>query len=140
MNKFKKGKILDVQRSKKISIIMEKSISKNTLNHHKQIWTIFAESFTYTSEKLFPSLLHFWLFSTNHGSCATSWNPGPLSLAAMFPYTRPQLCSMEFLFRVAILHARMETTGSSLLSSLVHSLHTFTEQLCSKSVTNKPSS
>ena len=33
MNKFKKGKILDVERSKKISIIMEKSISKNTVKN-----------------------------------------------------------------------------------------------------------
>ena len=33
MNKFKKGKILDVQRSKKISIIMEKSISKSTVKN-----------------------------------------------------------------------------------------------------------
>ena len=128
-----------MQRSKKISKMRRKSIGKNMLSHYKQIRMVFAKSFTYTSQKLFIPLLHFWLFSTNHGSCATSWNPGPLSLAALFPYTRPQLCSMEFLFRVAIIHARMETTGSSLRSSLVHSLHTFTEQLCSKSVTNKPS-
>ena len=128
-----------MQRSKKISKMRGKSIGKNTLSHYKKLCIIFSESFTYTSEKLFPPLLYFWLVSTNHGSCATSWNPGPLSLAALFPYTRPQLCSMEFLFRVAIIHARMETTGSSLLSSLVHSLHTFTEHLCSKSVTNKPS-
>ena len=112
---------------------------KTQFNHNKQIW-IFAESFTYSSEKLFPPLLHFWLFSTNHGCCPTSWDPGPLSLAAMFPYAGPQLCSMEFLCRVAIKHAKRERTGSSLLSSLVHSLHTFTEHLCSKSVTYKPSS
>ena len=129
-----------MQRNKKISKMRRKSIGKNMLSHYKQIRMVFAESFTYTSEKLFPSLLHFWLFSTNHGSCATSWNPGPLSLAVMFPYTGPRLCSMEFLFRVAIIHAKMERTGSSLLSSFVHLLHTFTEHLCSKSVTNKPSS
>ena len=57
----------------------------------------------------------------------------------MFPYSGPQLCSMEFLFRVAIIHAKMETTGSSLRSSLVHSLHIITQHLNSKSVTNKPS-
>ena len=114
--------------------------SKPQLNHYKKIQTIFAESFTYTSEKLFPPNLHSWFFSTNHGSCAMSWNSGPLSLAVMFPYSRLQLCSMEFPFRVAIIHAKMERTGSSLLSCLVHSLHTITEHLCSKSVTNKPSS
>ena len=59
-------------------------------------------------------------------SCATLWNSGPLSLAAMFPYTRPQLHPVKFLFKVAIIHAKRERTGSSLLSSLVPSLHTFT--------------
>ena len=108
--------------------------SKLWLNHYKQIRMIFAESFTNTSEKLLSPLLHFWLFSMNHGSFPTSWDPGPLSLAAMFPYTRPQLCSMEFLFRLAITHAKMEITGRSLLASLFPSLHTFTENLCSKSV------
>ena len=60
-----------------------KSIGKNMLSHYKQIRMVFAESFTYTSEKLFPPLLHIWLFSTNHASCAMSWNLGPLSLAVM---------------------------------------------------------
>ena len=73
-------------------------------------------------------------------SCATLWNSGPLSLAVMFPYTGPQLCTMEFLFRVAIIYAKMEKTRSSLFFSPVHSQHIFTEHLCSKSVTNKPSS
>ena len=129
-----------MQKSKKISKMRGKSIGKNRLNHYKQISMIFAESFTYTSEKLFPPLLYFWLFSTNHGSCPTFWDPGPLSLAAMFPYTGPQLCSVEFLCRVAIIHAERERTGSSLLSSIVPSLHTFTENLCSKFVTYKLSS
>ena len=124
-----------MQRSKKISKMSEKSIGKNTLNIYKQIGMIFTKSFTYPSEKLFPPLLYFWLFSTNHGSCPTFWDPGPLSLAAMFPYTGPQLCSMEFLCRVAIKHAKRERTGSTLLSSLVPSLDTFTEHLCSKSFT-----
>ena len=55
-----------MQRNKKISKIRGKSISKNMLNHYKNIRMVFAESFTYTSQKLFPPLLHFWLFSTNH--------------------------------------------------------------------------
>ena len=33
MNIFKKNKVLDVQSSKKISIMMEKSISKNTVKN-----------------------------------------------------------------------------------------------------------
>ena len=47
---------------------------------------------------------------------------------------------MEFLCRVAIKHAKRERTGSSLLSSLVLSLHTSTEDLCSKFVPCKSSS
>ena len=127
------------KKARKYPKLGESQLVKTQLNHNKQIW-IFAESFTYTSEKLFPPLLYFWLFSTNHGSCPTFWDPGPLSLAAMFPYTGPQLCSMEFLCRVAIKHAKRERTGSTLLSSLVPSLDTFTEHLCSKSFTYKPSS
>ena len=110
------------------------------LNHYTQIWMIFAESFTQTSENLFPRIFHSWLFSTNHGSCPTSWDPGPLSLAAMFPSTGPQIHPVKFLFRVAIIEAKRERTGSSLLSSLVPSLHTFTENLCIKFVTYKRSS
>ena len=52
-----------------------------------------------------------------------------------FSYTQ-----MKFLFRVAIIHAKRERTGSSLLSSLVLSLHTSTEDLCSKFVPCKSSS
>ena len=63
-----------------------------------------------------------------------------LSLAVMVPYTRLQLHQMKFLFRVAIIHAKRERTGSSLLSSLVLSLHTSTEDLCSKFVPCKSSS
>ena len=51
---------------------------------------------------MFPPISHFWHFSTYHGSCPTPWDPGPLSLAAMFPYTGTQLYSLKFLFRVAI--------------------------------------
>ena len=113
---------------------------KPQLNHYKQIQMIFANSFTYTSENLFPPILHLWIFTTTHVSCPTSWDPCPLSLAVMFPYTGPQLYPMESLLRVAIIHGKRERTGSSLLFSLVPSLHTFTENLCSKSVTYRPSS
>ena len=58
----------------------------------------------------------------------------------MFPYTGPQLHPVKFLLTVAIIHAKRERTGSSLLCSLVPSLHTFTENLCSKFVTYKRSS
>ena len=114
--------------------------SKPQHNHYTESQMIFAESFTKTSENLFSPILHSWLFSTNHGSCPTSWDAGSLSIAAMFPYTRSQSHPMKFLFRVAIIHAKRERTGSSLLSSLVPSLHTFTENLCSKFVTYKRSS
>ena len=114
--------------------------SKPQLNHYKQIWIIFAKSFTYTSENMFPLNLHLWIFSNNHVSCPISWDPCPLSLAGMFPYTGPQLYPMEFLLRVAIIHGKMERTGISLLSSLVPLLHAFTENLCSNSVTYRPSS
>ena len=88
-------------------ILGNKSCSfKPQLNHYTQIWMIFAESFTQTSENLFPHILHSWLFSTNHGSCPNSWDPGPLSLAAMFPSTGPQIHPVKFLFRVAIIHAK----------------------------------
>ena len=114
--------------------------SKPQHNHYTESQMIFAESFTKTSENLFSPILHSWLFSTNHGSCPTSWDPGPLSLAAMFPSMGPQLHSVKFLFRVAVIHTKRERTGSSLLSSLVPSLHTFTEDLCSKFVTYQRSS
>ena len=114
--------------------------SKPQLNHYTQSWMTFAETFTQTSKNLFPPILQSWLFSTNHCSCPTSWDTGPLSLAVMFPYTGPQSHPIKFLFRVAIIQAKRERTGSSLLSSLVPSLHTFTENLCSKFVTYKPSS
>ena len=114
--------------------------SKPQHNHYTQSRMIFGESFTKISENFFPPILHSWLFSTNHGSCPTSWDPGPLSLAAMFPCTGPQLHPKKFLFRVAIIHTKRERTGSSLLSSLVPSLHTFTENLYSKFVTYKRSS
>ena len=98
--------------------------SKPQLNHYKKIQMIIAESFTQTSENLFPPISHTWLFSTYHGSCPASWDSGPLSLAAMFPRTGPQLYPMKFLFRVAIIYAERERTGSSLLSSFlyIHSL------------------
>ena len=98
--------------------------SKPQLNHYKKTQMIIAESFTQTSEKLFPPISHTWLFSTYRGSCPASWDSGPLSLAALFPCTEPQLYPMKFLFRVAIICAERERTGSSLLSSFlyIHSL------------------
>ena len=45
MNKFKNKKIQDVQRSKKTSIIMEKSTSKNTV---KNIYYVISREGHYT--------------------------------------------------------------------------------------------
>ena len=81
--KKERKKLQMFKEARKYPKMKEKSMGKYTLNHYKQIRMIFAKSFTYTSEKLLPPLLYFWLFSTNHGSCATSWNLGPLSLAVM---------------------------------------------------------
>ena len=113
---------------------------KAQLNHYKQIQMIFAKFFTCTIENWLPPILHLWIFSNKHVSCTISWNHFPLSLAVIFPYTGPQRYPMEFLLRVTIIHGKRERAGSSLLSSLVPSLHTFTESLCSKSVTYKLSS
>ena len=115
-------------------ILRKRDCCYNTqLNHYTQSWMIFAESSPWTSENLFPPISHSWLFSTNHGYCPTSWDAGSLSIAAMFPYTRSQSHPMKFLFRVAIIHSKMERTGSSFLSSLVpsyiHSLKTCVESL-----------
>ena len=114
------------------------------LNHswittNKSGW--YLPSFSHT-----PVKTHFLLFYTS-GCFQTTMSlvpyPGIIFLShlqVIFPYTGPQWYPMEFLLRVAIIHGKRERTGSSLLSSLVPSLHTFTESLFSKSVTYKPSS
>ena len=86
--------------------------------------------------KVFKSSLYFvflvlssqpWLLHHLLGS-------GPLSLAAVFPYTRPRLHPVPFVFKVALMLAKREQEAA-LLSSRSFTPHTFTEYLCSESVT-----
>lgn len=82
---------------------------------------------------LFLPIFHFWLFSASHGSSPTPFDPGPLSLAPMSPYTMPRLYPMSFIIQSGphtCNKREREREGSSLLSSLVHSFHIHSLNTC----------
>ena len=73
--KFNKKKIPDVQRNNKMSKMRGKSNSKNTLNHYKQIWMIYAES-SHTPVK--NCFLLFYSFVSFQPTMALVLHPGIL--------------------------------------------------------------
>ena len=95
---------------------------------HINQWKLVSSYFAFLAFLNQPRLLSYLLGSWSSVTCSH------------VPIHGPQIHAVKFLCRVAIIHAERERTGSSLLSSIVPSLHTFTENLCSKFVTYKRSS
>ena len=139
MNSMKRGKDMtlknELTRSRCSIFYWRRAPSYSLLNPEPLSCSIQGSNGCKLKLKVFKSSLYFvflvlssqpWLLRRLLGS-------GPLSLAAMLPYTRPQLHPVPFVFKALMLAKREQE--AALLSPRSFTPHTFTEYLCSESVT-----